>query len=43
MKIIVAVLAMMAPDAVMAQVNKCIDASGKVVGYGSECPAGSRP
>jgi hypothetical protein len=26
-----------------AQINKCLDASGKVVGYASECPAGSRP
>lgn len=25
-----------------AQVNKCLDGSGKVVGYASECPAGSR-
>ncbi len=26
-----------------AQVNKCVDSSGRVVGYGSECPAGTRP
>lgn len=25
-----------------AQVNKCLDASGKVVGYGAQCPAGTR-
>ena len=42
MKTIVA-LAMMAVSAVAsAQINKCLDANGKVVGYGSECPAGTR-
>ena len=42
MKTIVAV-AMMAVSAVAsAQINKCLDAKGKVVGYGSECPAGTR-
>jgi hypothetical protein len=30
------------PIVASAQVNKCLDASGKVVGYGSECPAGTR-
>src|SRR5688572_8411019 len=30
------------PGAAAAQVNKCLDASGKVVAYGSECPAGTR-
>jgi hypothetical protein len=25
-----------------AQVNKCVDRAGKVVGYGSECPAGTK-
>jgi hypothetical protein len=25
-----------------AQVTKCVDASGRVVAYGSECPAGTR-
>ena len=25
-----------------AQVNRCVDASGKVVGYASECPAGTK-
>ena len=42
MKAIIAVLMMM-PALAVAQVNKCLDAKGKVVGYGSECPAGSRP
>jgi hypothetical protein len=41
MKTIIAVL-MMVPLLGLAQVNKCLDAKGKVVGYGSECPAGSR-
>jgi hypothetical protein len=42
MKTIVA-LAMMAVSAgAAAQINKCLDASGKVVGYGNECPAGTR-
>jgi hypothetical protein len=26
-----------------AQINKCLDASGKVVGYASDCPPGTRP
>jgi len=30
------------PVVASAQVNKCLDASGKVVAYGSECPAGTR-
>lgn len=42
MKWLIAVLVMMAPALAAAQVNKCLDASGKVVGYGSECPPGSR-
>jgi hypothetical protein len=25
-----------------AQVNRCVDASGKVVGYASECPSGTK-
>lgn len=29
-------------DTAAAQVNKCLDASGKVVGYGAQCPAGTR-
>lgn len=39
----IAALLLAAPAALSAaQVNKCLDASGKVVGYASECPAGSR-
>jgi hypothetical protein len=30
------------PATAAAQVNKCLDASGKVVGYGAQCPAGTR-
>ena len=30
------------PAVASAQVNKCLDASGKVVAYGSECPPGTR-
>lgn len=43
MKTIIAVLAMLIPAFASAQVNKCIDAQGKVVGYGADCPPGSRP
>lgn len=28
--------------AAAAQINKCLDASGKAVAYGAECPAGTR-
>lgn len=42
MKKILAVIMLMVPALATAQVNKCVDASGKVVGYGSECPAGAR-
>lgn len=34
--------AVLAAPGAVAQVNKCLDGSGKVVGYGSECPAGTR-
>ena len=37
--IIVSVLAV---PASYAQVSKCVDKSGKVVGYGSDCPPGTR-
>lgn len=30
------------PGVASAQVNKCLDASGKVVAYGSQCPPGTR-
>lgn len=42
MKRFVAVLLMVLPGITLAQVNKCIDASGKTVAYGAECPAGTR-
>jgi hypothetical protein len=42
MKSIVALLLMMLSGVAAAQINKCVDNSGKVVGYGNECPAGSR-
>jgi len=35
------VLVTLLPGVASAQVNKCLDASGKVVAYG-ECPAGTR-
>lgn len=42
MKMIVAcVVMMMMSGLASAQINKCIDKTGKVVGYGSECPPGS--
>ena len=41
-KHIVAVLLLTVPGLAGAQINKCIDASGKVVAYGAECPAGTR-
>lgn len=43
MKTIVALLMMtVSGAAAAAQVNKCIDASGKVVAYGAQCPPGTR-
>ena len=43
MKAIFAVLLIaLLPGVAGAQVNKCLDASGKVVAYGSECPPGTR-
>jgi hypothetical protein len=42
MKKILAVVILMLPTLATAQVNKCVDARGKVVGYGNECPAGAR-
>ena len=41
-KHIVAVLLLTVPGLAGAQINKCIDAKGTVVAYGSECPAGTR-
>jgi hypothetical protein len=44
LKTIVAVaVMMMMPALAGAQINKCLDKSGKVVGYGNDCPAGTRP
>ena len=42
MKTIAAVFLMTLSAVAGAQINKCVDASGKVVGYGTECPAGTR-
>lgn len=42
MKMIAAVLMIMVSAAASAQINKCVDKSGKVVGYGNECPDGSQ-
>ena len=43
MRLIAAVaLLALAPLAGAAQISKCLDASGKVVGYGADCPAGTR-
>lgn len=42
MKTIAAMLMLMLCSVATAQINKCIDKSGKVVGYGSDCPAGTR-
>lgn len=42
MKTIIAVLVMMLPGFAAAQVNKCIDANGRTVGYAAQCPPGTR-
>lgn len=42
MKTFAVVLLMMLPGIALAQVNKCLDASGKTVAYGAECPPGTR-
>jgi hypothetical protein len=42
MKTIVALALMALSAGAAAQINKCLDASGKVVGYGNECPPGTR-
>jgi hypothetical protein len=41
-KTIVAILAVLMPGLAAAQINKCVDATGKTVGYAAECPAGTR-
>jgi hypothetical protein len=40
MKIVAALLMMIISAVASAQINKCVDKSGKVVGYGNECPDG---
>ena len=42
MKTIIAVAVMLLPGIAAAQINKCLDAGGKTVGYATECPAGTR-
>ena len=42
MKTMIAVLVVLLPGLAAAQINKCVDAGGKVVAYGAECPAGTR-
>jgi hypothetical protein len=42
MKTIVALALMLISATAAAQINKCMDKSGKVVGYGNECPPGTR-
>jgi hypothetical protein len=42
MKVLTAVLLMLLSLGAAAQVNRCVDASDKVVGYASECPPGTR-
>lgn len=41
-RLLLAVSLLAATAAAHGQVNKCLDASGKVVGYGSQCPPGTR-
>ncbi|MGZ8212714.1 MAG: hypothetical protein ACXWUH_19600 [Burkholderiales bacterium] len=43
MRTLAALLILLAPAVPAAQVNKCLDNSGKVVGYAAECPSGTRP
>ena len=42
MRIIAVLLTLIVSSAGAAQINKCMDKSGKVVGYANECPAGTR-
>ena len=42
MKLLIALFIALLPGYASAQVNRCVDASGKVVGYASECPSGTR-
>ncbi|MDB5902904.1 MAG: hypothetical protein JWM26_1782 [Betaproteobacteria bacterium] len=43
MKRLVAVAMMVMSAGAAAQINKCVDKSGKVVGYGYECQPGTTP
>jgi hypothetical protein len=42
MKAMVALALMLISATAAAQINKCVDKAGKVVGYGNQCPEGSR-
>lgn len=42
MKTIAALAMILISGTAAAQINKCIDARGKTVGYGNECPSGTR-
>jgi hypothetical protein len=42
MRSIAVLLMLVVSSAGAAQINKCVDKSGKVVGYADECPAGTR-
>ena len=42
MKWILALLVAATPALAAEQINKCLDAGGKVVGYAAQCPAGTR-
>jgi len=42
MRIVAILLTLVVSSAGAAQINKCLDKSGKVVGYANECPAGTR-
>jgi hypothetical protein len=42
MKLFIAMIILLLPGYAAAQVNRCLDATGKVVGYATECPSGTR-
>ena len=42
MKTISALVMMMMSTVAFAQVSKCVDSNGKIVGYGTTCPDGTR-
>lgn len=39
----IVLLFLLAVPAAQAQINRCLDAGGKVIAYGNECPPGTRP